>query len=119
MSNLENKKDLLLNAIKLGMQWESACLAHGLSQEDIDLLADDADFQRRIIIQDNMHEMELLETHNKICQVAEEKGQASPIQWKLERLNPGKWGGKTNVAFEDNIDLSLTIVKNRVDERKD
>lgn len=113
MSIADSKKDLILNCIALGMDFFTSCLSVSLSKEEIEQLEADEEFQHSISIKQALLEKDLLQDHDTVIEKCVDHGVAAPLQWKLERLNPGRWGGRTkletdkplvgaiNVKFED------------------
>ncbi|KKK58215.1 hypothetical protein LCGC14_3046690 [marine sediment metagenome] len=104
-----NKKSLILECVRLGMDFYSAALAVSCSKEEIKTLENDEDFQYSVEVNNTLLEKDLLEDHNRVTEMCVDRGIAAPLQWKLERVNPGRWGGRTKIDLEKPIVGELTI----------
>ena len=91
---LDDKKEHILRLIKLGMELYRAELITECTEEEIDDIERDKTFSRRIEIHEAICEKELLEKLEDAIDIAADKGKSSAIQWKLERINPRRWGNK-------------------------
>lgn len=88
-------KSLIKDLMRLGMAFEEACLASGLTEEEEDDLYEDEAFQRELRVEQAIAERDLLQRHNKATEIAEKRGQGqSAIQWRLEKLNPKRYSNK-------------------------
>ncbi len=117
---LESKKEHILRLIKLGMELYRAELITECTEEEIDNIEKDEKFNRKAEIYDAISEKELLDKLEKAIDIAVDKGKSSAIQWKLERLNPGRWGNKE--AEKRNIDLknlSISLVGKDTNDKND
>ena len=91
---LNKKKEQILRFVKTGMAlYESALLAE-CTEDEIELLEQDDVLVRRVRFEHAREEQRLLGNHNTAMDIAMERGNASPIQWRLERLNPRRWGAQ-------------------------
>ncbi len=90
--DFENKKDHILRCIKLGLDLYQAEILSECTVEEIDKLDDDEHFQLLVQQEAILEEYELLEKHKTAMDLASSRGNTSAIQWKLEKLNPKKWG---------------------------
>ncbi|NIU83386.1 MAG: hypothetical protein GWN64_07885 [Candidatus Thorarchaeota archaeon] len=112
-----DKKTLILNCIRLGMDFYTSCLSVSCSKEEIENLENDEQFQKAVEINTALLEKDLLEDHDKVIADCVDKGIASPLQWKLERVNPSKWGSRQKLDLGDKGALgSLTINMVRGDD---
>lgn len=91
---LEDKKKIIYNLTKLGMDIDKAHLIAECSEEEIALLDKDVDFNKKLEVYLAIAEKRLLKMHAKACRISAEKGSATGIQWKLSKINPDKWGDK-------------------------
>jgi len=91
---LEQKKEHILRCVKLGMELYKAELISECTLEETELIEEDKLFLKRIEQQYAISEYELLTKHNTVLSLAESKGNAGPIQWKLGKLNPKRWDSK-------------------------
>ena len=106
---LEEKKGLMLECVKLGMDFFSSAILAECTDEEIEVLEEDAAFTRRIRIQEVFEEKRLLEKHNTAIEEAVIKGSAAAVQWKLEKINPGRWGNKEKDKgkFEGKVTVNM------------
>ena len=112
----QKKKDMLVEFLKLGMDFDSACLAAEI----------DDDFKKELQYDDNFthlantaiakKEVELLQKLEQIGEANAQRGESKQIERQLELLNPeryskvtklshsmngsGSSGGKITVSFE-------------------
>lgn len=91
--SIDEKKEQLLSLIKLGMDIYKAELILGCTEEEIEGLEKDKEFNKRIAAYEAISEKELLDKLEDAMDIAADRGNSSAIQWKLERLNP-KWANK-------------------------
>ena len=108
--NLEEKKAHILRCTKLGMDFFSAALIAECTDEELNVLDNDSIFNHRILIGNAIEEERLLNKHNSAMTVAADKGQAAPIQWKLERLNPRRWGSKETGNNPNNGNVTINLI---------
>lgn len=97
---LDTKKDLIINCIKLGMDFYKSAICASCTKGEIEQLEKDEQFQNIIEVHKAIVEKELLVDHQSIIEDAVLKGNAAPLQWKLERLNPGQWGNRTKIDVD-------------------
>lgn len=89
--------------------YESALCAE-CTYNEIELLQEDKEFQYRIKQKQALTEYELLEKHNTALELAYLSGNVSPIQWRLSKLNPGKYNSKDkNVKLQSNGSVSIVL----------
>ena len=106
--NLKSKKEQILRLIKLGMELYRAELILGCTEDEIKELEKDLNFNQRIKEHDAIAEKELLDRLEDAIDVGVDKGKSSAIQWKLERINPKRWGSKEmDNNFIPNISVEL------------
>lgn len=106
---LNRKKEYIINTVKLGMDFFGACMSLGLTDKEIESLESDEEMQREIKQTEYLLEKELLDHHKTVCEMQIEKGNAQPLQWKLERINPEKWGGKSNVKIDSDMPMAISF----------
>jgi len=104
---LKERKEHILRLIKLGMELYKASLVAGCSEEEIEQLENDKVFKLKIEAYKAISEKELLDRLEDAMDIAVDRGNSSAIQWKLERLNPKKWGSKE--MDRDFINPNITI----------
>ena len=90
--NLRNKKEHVLRCIRLGMDLYQAEILAECTVEEIEYLDKDEDFQLLVKQEAILEEYQLLEKHEIAMEIALSRGNTMAIQWKLEKLNPKKWG---------------------------
>jgi hypothetical protein len=92
--SLAFKKDLILNSLSSGIPLERGFILAQCTPQEIDELQEDVEFQSMAQYTEVEREMELLGLHTSAMEEAARKGNATAIQWKLERLYPDRWGAK-------------------------
>jgi len=107
--NIKQKKEHILRCIRLGMDLFSAALIAECTDEELETLENDPKFNKRIKIEYAIEEERLLNKHNTAIEEAVIKGNAHSVQWKLEKLNPGRWGNKESakIPFEGKVTVNL------------
>lgn len=91
---LDNRKEHLLRFVKLGMDFYRAAILAQCTEDEIEVLRNDTQFQKKLELHDALLEMQLLEKLDFAMEVAKMKGNSAGIRWKLEKVNPTKWGKK-------------------------
>jgi len=118
----QNKKEQIFRFFRLGIEIYRAEILAGCTEEEIELLDKDAHFQQRLKEYEILEEYELLEKHQDGMDIALERGNTSAAQWKLERINPNKWGlqkQKVDVEFGKLIiKYEAVDPKDKEDDRK-
>ena len=84
---LDEKKEHIIRFVGLGMDFLGSSILAECTDEERDVLEKDEAFQRRITFEDKQAELRLLERHDECIKYAIRKGNAQPIQWRLELLN--------------------------------
>lgn len=116
-SILEKKKDLLVEVMKLGMDFETACVVAELTGKEKEKVEQDEDFISRVNYSLAQKEVDLLEKLNKVAIANAERGETKQIERMLELLNPARYskvtklshqvsndtanGGKVTIEFQD------------------
>jgi len=96
------KKEQIFRFFRLGIEIYQAEILAGCSVEEIELLDNDEHFKLQLQEEEILEEYELLEKHQDGMNIALKRGNTSAVQWKLEKLNPNKWGSqkqKVDVEF--------------------
>jgi len=88
--NFQDKKDYAMQFIRLGISPYEAMLHTDFTEDEIAKAEEDPEFQADIRFNQRMEEIELLQKLNDAMEIAASKGNASAIQWKLERIN-SRW----------------------------
>lgn len=114
---LKQKRELVFTFIDLGMGLYEAYLCSSCTIEETELLDTDENFQREVKTKYALMEVNLLRKHDTAIDIAALKGNASPIQWRLDKLNPKKYGSKEIEAIKDNIsELNVNLIGVDVDK---
>lgn len=102
---LVDKKEHILRCIDLGLSFFKSCLCAECTEEEIEILEKDTQFQKNIEIKKSISEYNLLRKHDTALEVAKMKGNATPIQWRLSILDPGKYGDRLSLDAREKVDL--------------
>ena len=117
---LEQKKEHVLRCIKLGLDSYASYIVSMCTVEEIEELDNDELFQSLIEQQNKIAEYELLKNHEIATRIAINRGNANPVQWRLEKLNPDKWGnGKHDVEDKKLPPGTIILVGEEVDNDSD
>lgn len=109
--NNNQKKQVIFNCIDLGMDNHTAYLYASCTPDEIEELEGDETFQNQITAKVAALEYSLLQQHEQVIALAVERGQAAPLQWKLERVNPGRWGTSNKQSEVPIVIPSIVINK--------
>lgn len=90
--DLERKKDLIIDAVRVGMGLGKAFVYAQCTERQVEILQIDKEFQRRVTYVYAQYEKDLLDLHSMSMLLAARRGNAGPAQWKLGKLNPSRWG---------------------------
>lgn len=96
----ERKKDFCAECMKLGMDFDTACVAAEIGPEMKERLAADEDFIARMNYSLAMKERELLDKLNKIAEENAERGDSRQIERQLELLNPARYSKVTKLSHQ-------------------
>lgn len=103
MGKIEKQKETkaaneeqIIRCIKLGMDLHQAMYTVACTDKEMEALEKDARFIRRVETTKSILEMNLLESHNDAMELQIAQGKTTAVQWKLERINPTKWGKVSN-----------------------
>ena len=87
--DLEKKKiDLCIEFMKLGMDFDSACVASEISGELKERIAGDEDFVSRVNYTLAKKEADLLQKLNTVAEENAERGDTRQLKRLLELMNP-------------------------------
>jgi hypothetical protein len=95
----ENQLFLIEHAVKLGMDNMSAYILAECSEAQIEYIKNDKEYTSFLEVLKVTKEKELLELYHKHISLCAAKGNLKPIQWYLEKTNPGHWG-KQNIKIQ-------------------
>ena len=99
--DLNNKKrDMCIEFMKLGMDFDTACLASEISGEEKDKLAADEDFVATVNFSLARKEKDLLEKLNKVAEENAERGDTRQLERMLELLNPARYSKVTKLSHQ-------------------
>lgn len=110
---LEMKKEMIEYMIRLGMDFHTACLASELTEDEEDEVMDDEKFQRIIAVNTALLEKDLLERHDSASKIGELRGSCSGLQWKLEKINPKRYGNKEKDGDVFPTKLVLNMIRGK------
>lgn len=94
------KRDMCIEFIKLGMDFDSACVASEISGPDKEELAADEDFISTVNFTLARKEADLLEKLNKVAEENAERGDTRQLERMLELLNPARYSKVTKLAHQ-------------------
>ncbi len=94
---LEDKKSQIYRLVRLGMGRAEAELLAETTLEEQALLDADTMYLSRVNIQKVIEERDLLVKLDDIIEQNTMKGESGALRWKLERLNPQKWGKSVSI----------------------
>lgn len=100
--NKDKRKEQIIRCVKLGMDLKTAMYTVACTEEEMEQLTNDESFLHRVEVTKAILEMNLLEDHHDAMQLQLAEGKTTAVQWKLERLNPNKWGKTTADNNPDN-----------------
>ena len=96
---LEKKKvDLCIEFMKLGMDFDSACLASEINGELKEKLGADEDFVSRVNFSLAKKEAELLQKLNDVAEENVKRGDTRQVERVLELLNPERYSKVTKLS---------------------
>jgi hypothetical protein len=110
--DINRRKVLILEGIRLGMDFYKSCLLAECPDAMIEELEKDALFMSRIKIEEALKEKELLERHEQAMLLAALKGNTNALQWKLERLDPDRWASGRRGDDEGKEKVKIYVPKN-------
>jgi hypothetical protein len=110
--DINEKSNLLLNMVALGMDFESACLLAELTQEEQDALAADEQFMRNVSFSAKCLERDLLYRLQDAMKGNASVGNTTEVRWMLERLNKERFGkgagtDSSNEGLESHVHIYL------------
>ena len=88
----ESKADILIDYLKLGLDWDTACTACELTKEQQERLLEDPEFQARLKYHLAKKEAELLQRLSDASYKAAEQGNSKGVERMLEVLRPERYG---------------------------
>ena len=115
---LVNKKEHILRCIQLGMELFKAELVAECTEEEMDEIANDEHFAEIVEQYQAIHEYDLLTKHQTAMDIQISTGRSGAVQWKLEKINPGRWGKDDETIPPDLSKLKVSLVGKGLDEDK-
>jgi len=85
-------EEQIIRCIKLGMDLHTAMYTIGATDEEMEVLEKDEKFMRRVEVTKSILELNLLEDHQDAMNLQLAQGKTAAVQWKLEHVNPARWG---------------------------
>lgn len=99
--DLERKKrDLCMEFMKLGMDFDSACVAAEIDGAEKDALAADETFVSEVNFTLARKEAELLRKLNEVAEENAERGETKQLERMLELLNPARYSKVTKLSHQ-------------------
>ena len=101
--DLEKKKiDLCIEFMKLGMDFDSACIASEIGTELKEKLAGDEDFVSQVNFALAKKEADLLQKLNDVAEENAERGDTRQLERILELMNPERYSKVTKLSHTMN-----------------
>lgn len=101
--DLEKKKvDLCIEFMKLGMDFDSACVASEIGSELKEKLSQDEDFVSQVNFSLAKKEAELLKKLNDVAEANAQRGDTRQIERLLELMNPERYSKVTKLSHTMN-----------------
>ena len=111
--SLRMRQDVVIEFLKLGMDYDTACTAAEVSPEMKEKFAEDEDFQTRKKFALSQIELELLKRLNKASEFSALKGDTRPTERLLEIIRPDRYAKTTKLqhalASGDDIPKGFNI----------
>lgn len=99
LMDLEKKKvDLCIEFMKLGMDFDSACIASEIGTELKEKLAGDEDFVSQVNFALAKKEADLLQKLNDVAEENAERGDTRQLERLLELMNPQRYSKVTKLS---------------------
>lgn len=99
--DLEKKKiDLCIEFMKLGMDFDSACVASEIGTELKERLSADEDFVSQVNFTLAKKEADLLQKLNTVAEENAERGDTRQLERLLELLNPARYSKVTKLSHQ-------------------
>lgn len=99
LMDLEKKKvDLCIEFMKLGMDFDSACIASEIGTELKEKLAGDEDFVSQVNFALAKKEADLLQKLNDVAEENAERGDTRQLERMLELMNPQRYSKVTKLS---------------------
>ena len=103
LMELEKKKvDLCVEFMKLGMDFDSACVASEIGAELKEKLAGDEEFVSQVNFSLAKKEADLLQKLNDVAEENAERGDTRQLERLLELLNPERYSKVTKLSHQVN-----------------
>ncbi len=106
---LEQKREHTFRCIKLGMTLEDSLFLAECTDAEIDELMADEKYQHEVNLYQKLEEMELLRKHAVAMDVGIQRGNTKPMEWRLAKMNPNKWGAKVDAPEQTNIPQNIHV----------
>lgn len=101
--DLEKKKiDLCIEFMKLGMDFDSACIASEISGEMKERLAGDENFVAQVNFSLARKEADLLRKLNDVAEENVKRGETKQLERLLELMNPERYSKVTKLSHQVN-----------------
>lgn len=114
--DIESKKAQVYRLVKLGMDVYESQLLAGCTVEEIDAMSADDAFSARCSFLVMVKEKELLEKIDEIIEYNAGRGVSKEITWKLEKMNPKKYGKTVSVSLDKPLEEKEQVDLSRLSE---
>ena len=94
------RRDLCVEFMKLGMDFDTACVAAEIPPEDKEALAADETFVGEVNFSLARKERELLEKLNEVAMANAERGETKQLERILELMNPNRYSKVTKLSHQ-------------------
>lgn len=96
----ERRRDACVEFMKLGMDFEAACVAAEIPEDKRDSLREDELFVRSVNFTLARREAELLRRLNEVAEENAERGDTRQIERLLELMNPSRYSKVTKLSHQ-------------------
>lgn len=96
----QKRRDMCVEYMKLGMDFDSACVAAEISGADKDALSADESFVELVNFNLARKEAELLTKLNQVAEANAERGETKQLERILELMNPSRYSKVTKLSHQ-------------------
>jgi hypothetical protein len=106
---LSEKKEHILRCIQLGMDVYSSQIIAQCTEDEVEKLKDDEEFNNKILFYQKLQERDLLKQHGEAALIAGLKGSTHAFEWILEKLNPERFGKGGSVELPPGSNITIYL----------
>jgi len=110
---MDDRKHSILDAIRLGHDFDTACLLSGVDIDDIETLEEDSYFMKRVRMATAQCVSSLLEDFHVANEKAIEKGNTTGTQWLLSKVDPDRYGNAQRIKVDPASDIPAVVKPGR------